>query len=459
MSGFSSRTSGTPLHPINQAQSVPRLAYFISRTNGTLVPLVPADELPSNIRIKGLPRTLNSDQTFGLQHVSTLPYTGLTFGLEYDAIKPQQTSSQSHDFAYTGIDRESDETLSYPPWPCTPHLSAGYNMPKEASGSHRSASRHEVAEDWRARPATSPQAVIDAIVGTKSGAETAAQIGYRPSRSIAPSSVTVATSAEKKEYCSYWLRTGECDYVQQGCRYKHEMPDRSTLQKLGFRNIPRWWLEKDSMIKLASPKADQCTTLSYPALLRTTKNQDIKYNVSKAETSDDDSSNGDSLEVEFTPYKRKLDPTILPATAKSTSNAFSRNNQVQERKQSMMSDLIDFKPLIPTPSSSVSSAEPSTSEDDHTEGHTSLISAPKSRSRSTSKSKDIPDKVFVPRGESSDIHITEAEKINIRRPKKRDMAEVRRRFHEARADRRLPRTETIASKIARRSRSIVQEPR
>ena len=71
----------------------------------------------------------------------------------------------------------------------------------------------------------------------------------------------------KKEYCSYWLRRGECDYQQQGknsfatlllltsniieigCLYKHEMPqDRAILAKLGLRDIPRWYREKHGLI-------------------------------------------------------------------------------------------------------------------------------------------------------------------------------------------------------------------
>lgn len=48
-------------------------------------------------------------------------------------------------------------------------------------------------------------------------------------------------SLPKKVYCMYWLRKGECDYMQDGCRYKHEMPiDEETRQKIGIREIP-WW--------------------------------------------------------------------------------------------------------------------------------------------------------------------------------------------------------------------------
>ncbi|KAF2861295.1 hypothetical protein K470DRAFT_269922 [Piedraia hortae CBS 480.64] len=50
----------------------------------------------------------------------------------------------------------------------------------------------------------------------------------------------------KKEYCTYWIRTGECDYMQQGCLYKHEMPDKATLDKIGFRSVPRWWREQEA---------------------------------------------------------------------------------------------------------------------------------------------------------------------------------------------------------------------
>lgn len=55
-------------------------------------------------------------------------------------------------------------------------------------------------------------------------------------------------SLGKKEYCSYWLRHGECDYAQQGCIYKHEMPhDRATLERLGLRDLPRWYREKHNL--------------------------------------------------------------------------------------------------------------------------------------------------------------------------------------------------------------------
>ena len=46
-----------------------------------------------------------------------------------------------------------------------------------------------------------------------------------------------------KVYCTHWMRTGECDFTQQGCMFLHVMPDLDTLELLGFRSYPRWFRE------------------------------------------------------------------------------------------------------------------------------------------------------------------------------------------------------------------------
>lgn len=48
----------------------------------------------------------------------------------------------------------------------------------------------------------------------------------------------------EKVYCTYWISRGECHFEQQGCRFKHEMPDLDTLGEImGRRSFPKWWLE------------------------------------------------------------------------------------------------------------------------------------------------------------------------------------------------------------------------
>ena len=59
-----------------------------------------------------------------------------------------------------------------------------------------------------------------------------------------PTAFGVNPDPSKREYCTHWLRRGECDYTQQGCRYKHEIPDLKKLREIGFREVPRWYSEK-----------------------------------------------------------------------------------------------------------------------------------------------------------------------------------------------------------------------
>ena len=93
------------------------------------------------------------------------------------------------------------------------------------------------------------------------------------SRQIPIRSRPAAKIADHKEYCSYWLRRGECDYMQSGCKYKHEMPvDEKVLQKCGLREVPRWFkdspgyeeylqkTEELAMRKLASSNAEEKVT-------------------------------------------------------------------------------------------------------------------------------------------------------------------------------------------------------
>ena len=45
----------------------------------------------------------------------------------------------------------------------------------------------------------------------------------------------------KKVYCTYWIQTGNCNYMQEGCKYKHEIPkDEDTRRAIGFREFPNW---------------------------------------------------------------------------------------------------------------------------------------------------------------------------------------------------------------------------
>ncbi|GAB7341402.1 hypothetical protein MBLNU457_7654t1 [Dothideomycetes sp. NU457] len=49
----------------------------------------------------------------------------------------------------------------------------------------------------------------------------------------------------EKVYCTHWVRYGVCDFIQQGCKYRHEMPTADVLKKItGMRDMPLWWKNK-----------------------------------------------------------------------------------------------------------------------------------------------------------------------------------------------------------------------
>ncbi|KAF3031874.1 hypothetical protein E8E12_001583 [Didymella heteroderae] len=65
---------------------------------------------------------------------------------------------------------------------------------------------------------------------------------YQPYR--LPNSSGIEPDPSRKEYCTHWIRTNSCDFMQQGCKYKHEMPDREKLKELGFAETPKWYRDK-----------------------------------------------------------------------------------------------------------------------------------------------------------------------------------------------------------------------
>ena len=71
----------------------------------------------------------------------------------------------------------------------------------------------------------------------------------------------------KKVYCTYWIQTGNCNYMQEGCKYKHEIPkDEETRRAIGFREFPNWPREE---LPIQSKPA--------PALHKSWRRQDGKH--------------------------------------------------------------------------------------------------------------------------------------------------------------------------------------
>ena len=205
------RSNLSPLASEPFTSTGPRPGWYLSRGNGVFVPLVAADELPSHINLKGVPRRMNRSDIArqGLNRSEFLGEfigTGKTFGLT------------------------EDSALKHPPG----RVDA---LSNEFNRYHTQA----IGPEGRLLARSAPNPAGSALF---------AKHDFALERLLPPSGRE--PDYNRKRYCTHWIKYGECNYVQQGCRYKHEMPDRETLLKIGFRGVPKWWSEERARVR---PKA------------------------------------------------------------------------------------------------------------------------------------------------------------------------------------------------------------
>ncbi|KAF2485243.1 hypothetical protein BDY17DRAFT_322107 [Neohortaea acidophila] len=391
-----------------QGPTTPRLYFYITRTNGALVPLIPADELPLDVKLQGVPRALNSDQVFALTSVGELPSTGLTFKL-VASTQPLSTPALRSPTTLASMTAPSaapDETTRRA-ITTTHSCHSSYDSPRPTPAAH------ETATTWRSTPKPTPtptaQSIINAILDTDAGASTAAKIGYIPdSRKPIPPSGALP-DPEKKTYCSHWIRHGECDYTQQGCRYRHEMPDRATLLKIGFRGVPKWWAERNVVVRLpAEGERGGGAAGERPFGWARTGGRvlDGVDGVSSAS-----SSRGSSVS-EAASVKLTAVPVVPRAVSKVTASVTKPVRPVEVKEVptsvrvvpsgSIEVDLIDFEPLIPAPAPASASAPVASSSIDKADTDNATPSpASNSHSVTTSTPKTIlsPKNAFIAAGE------------------------------------------------------------
>ncbi|EMC92423.1 hypothetical protein BAUCODRAFT_288631 [Baudoinia panamericana UAMH 10762] len=501
MSGVNTRTahfsaSQEPSRMAPQRKQA-RLTYFISRDNGTTVPLIPADELPFNIRLQGVPRILRFEETVGMQHVGFAPHTGSTYVLEREihlgapgpgAMTGTSSRPRSSSSLY-GQDHVRPKYLAPDAYARQALAEAVNTATFQAATPQRQLSAHETATNWRNAsnppaakepldtalptsrtvPGDRTQSVIDAILATTTGAASAARLGYTQHLTPTPTPPSgFLPDQDRKEYCTYWIRHGECDFMQQGCMFKHEMPDKATLERIGIRCVPRWWAEKQSVLKrgvIGGTGKDFQSTGGFGALVKGSAwlKRDVKENdkvenrsasgeaTARVSDSDSDSSAADSVitggNKATLSAARKFSIAQKPAItrkaadvseAASTKPADIEANKrtssppaTNMRKASTCSDLIDLAvPLLPTPASTTPSTPseqslasfPLASKQNAGETLTSTATGPNDGSKgdrkcSTARRNEdtVTDttskaRVFVPKGESPESHIPEARK-------------------------------------------------
>ncbi|KAK5937483.1 hypothetical protein PMZ80_010101 [Knufia obscura] len=226
--------------------------FYVLRPNNVAIPLIAMDELPHNIRIEGVQRVLTMEDVMEMKGVGKAESRHQTYHvLDLNKATAQPAPIQTHDLSFR---------------PPTPSPSAS------GSDINISASRPAIDKIFpgpkkfygieEQKPGSDDETNIsNHRVETPSAAEGSSKVleafgkhDPLPSWKKLPESGTRLPLPGKKVYCSHWMSTGECDYAQQGCLYKHEMPTDNIelLNALGFQDIPKWYREKHGIGKLTA---------------------------------------------------------------------------------------------------------------------------------------------------------------------------------------------------------------
>ena len=210
--------------------------FFVTRASGNWVPLIAMDELPPTITIRNVPRLLDPFDVAGMTCVGTYESRHLQHTVDLPVSNSNSLLVDRSLMAskYAG----SDHHLTRP---------VTYQGPEKAYGIQEqppsSPSPHHLATSNHAIPTA---AVTPDRTDRNGGPRDQQPLPAWHDPSVLPKPLQNAPGV--KQYCSYWLRHGECDYAQQGCLYKHEMPLKpEILHRLGLRDIPRWYRERHGL--------------------------------------------------------------------------------------------------------------------------------------------------------------------------------------------------------------------
>lgn len=210
-------------------------------------PLIPADELPVGVEVENLSRTMTLNQVRSMECLGEIPPPTASYQLVQGTFAHQTTI-----MPFTGRQLNTAAFDSNSVAPALP------------SASDASASRFQ--QPWRRPAATFSGSQACFTPASSAPNSNPPEFSMTPPVSATASPVPTRSSPHafvgttrrplppsgrepdqgRKRYCTHWIRTGECDYTQQGCLYIHEMPDRSTLEAIGFRSVPRWWQELEA---------------------------------------------------------------------------------------------------------------------------------------------------------------------------------------------------------------------
>ncbi|KAK4693152.1 hypothetical protein P7C71_g4197, partial [Lecanoromycetidae sp. Uapishka_2] len=179
-----------------------RPVWCVQRSEDSFVPLIAVDELPESVNLVGVPTVMTMKEM-------------VNAGL---ACKGEQSSHGKY------YQFEVSETDAY----------------SETSQSSHSYSEGTVTPPRKDSRAPGMKGGVANAAGNGKDREKQPKLDEVQIPVISRPTATPGTLG-KKVYCTYFLNTGNCNYMQEGCKYKHEFPeDDDTRTAIGLRKLPTW---------------------------------------------------------------------------------------------------------------------------------------------------------------------------------------------------------------------------
>ena len=219
-----------------RAMSTLQPTMVIKRGKDNYVPLIAVDELPESVVLIGVPTSLSLEEMAdaGLVCKGEQSSHGKFYQLKMAEI---DTSSEGSQYSSSSAESRSSSKKFVAP---DAKASRGNAAKKAMEDREADVSEEPKSDDIQVRKCptktsirlTRPnhlQTKIDSITATSENVP------------HVPKPASNNGTFGKKVYCTYFLNTGNCDYMQVGCRYSHDLPDdEETRTAIGLRKLPTW---------------------------------------------------------------------------------------------------------------------------------------------------------------------------------------------------------------------------
>ncbi|KAG8529453.1 uncharacterized protein KY384_006090 [Bacidia gigantensis] len=248
----------------------PRPRFYIVRPDKTFVPLIAVDEINPMLRLHGVPRALAIDEIdkWNLARVGDLvdrpgQYYSIDLGGSGEGsmdtgfshvtrtISNQSPPQQTNDPPKTSTDSPSRSSINSnssfytSQSDLTSHVNQGPGPSPIHNGREENHENVHATDQARLDNQVSKMDVSGFSIVTDEKQNTLNQYVHESQGTQInhPSKTKDAATPGyfgKKKFCTYWIRTGNCDYIQEGCKYLHVIPDEETRLRIGIRDMPRW---------------------------------------------------------------------------------------------------------------------------------------------------------------------------------------------------------------------------